>query len=120
MVRVFVALVLTLAACGAATSTAAAEERNFTIVNIEYEGTKVWVPGTLIVKKGDHVKIKLINNVASDPNQHGFAIEAFKVAAVVNRSEPATVEFDADKAGIFPILCHLHPAHIGGQLLVME
>ena len=97
-----------------------AEERQFTVVNIEFEGSKIWTPGTLIVKKGDKVKIKLINNVKSDPNQHGFAIAAFNVAAVVTRGEPGNVEFTADKAGIFPITCQLHPAHVGGELVVLE
>ena len=64
----------------------------FTVVNIEFEGTKVWVPGTLVVHKGDTVKVKLINNVKSDPNQHGYAIAAFNVAAVVNRGEPQDVD----------------------------
>ena len=98
----------------------AAGEQSFTIVNVEYEGTKVWVPSTLIVHKGDTVKIKLINNVKSDPNQHGFSIPEFKVAAVVDRGEPKSVEFVADKAGLFSTTCQLHPAHIGGQLLVLE
>lgn len=92
----------------------------FTVVNVEYEGTKIWLPATLVVKKGDRVKIKLINNVKSDPNQHGFAIPAYNVAAVVTRGEPANVEFVADKAGIFPINCQLHPAHVGGELVVLE
>jgi plastocyanin len=104
----------------AAAGTAAAAERSFTLVNVEYEGTKVWVPATLIVQKGDTVKIKLINNVKSDPNQHGFALPDFKVAAVVDRGEPKTVEFVADKAGLFSSTCQLHPAHIGGQLLVLD
>ena len=91
----------------------------FTIVNIEYEGTKVWVPSTLVVHKGDKLKIKLINNVKADPNQHGFKIAAFNVEEVVTRGEPKTVEFTADKDGIFPINCQLHPAHIGGQLVVL-
>jgi len=95
-----------------------AEEMQFTVVNIEFEGSKIWVPSTLVVHKGDKVKIKLINNVKSDPNQHGFSIAAFNVAAVVTRGEPQTVEFTADKAGIFPINCQLHPAHVGGQLVV--
>lgn len=97
-----------------------AADRSFNVVNIEYEGTKVWMPATLVVEKGDKVKIKLINNVTSDPNQHGFAIPEFKVAAVVDRGEPKTVEFVADKAGIFATSCQLHPAHIGGQLIVLD
>ena len=99
-----------------------AEEKvdQFTIVNVEYEGTKIWLPSTLVVHKGDKVKIKLINNVKADPNQHGFTIPAFNVAAVVTRGEPKEIEFTADKAGVFPFSCQLHPAHIGGQLIVQE
>jgi nitrosocyanin len=92
----------------------------FTVVNIEYEGTKIWTPGTLVVKKGTKVTVKLINNVKSEPNQHGFAIPGYNVAAIVNRGEPQTVEFTADKAGVFPIICQLHPAHVGGELVVLE
>lgn len=98
----------------------AAESRSFTVVNIEYEGTKIWVPGTLVVHKGDTVKLKLINNVKSDPNQHGFAIPALNVEAVVTRGEPKEIEFVASKVGIFPISCQLHPAHVGGELVVLE
>jgi nitrosocyanin len=91
-----------------------------TLVNIEFEGTKVWVPGPLVVKKGDTVKIKAINNVKSDPPVHGLAIEAYGIQALVNVGKPETIEFKADKAGIFPISCHLHPPHVGTQLVVLE
>src|SRR2546427_9799967 len=92
----------------------------FTVVNIEYEGTKIWSPGTLVVKKGTKVTVKLINNVKSEPNQHGFAIPGYNVAAIVNRGEPQTVEFTADKAAGFPTLCQPPPAHVGGALLGLE
>jgi len=38
---------------------------------------------------------------------------------VVDRGEPKEVEFVADKVGIFPTICQLHPAHVGGQLVVL-
>ncbi len=104
---------------GAHAVLAQAQDMSFTVANVEYEGTKLWVPGTLVVKKGAKVKIKLINNVPSDPNQHGFAIPAYSIAEVVNRGEPKQVEFTATKDGIFPIICQLHPAHLGGQLVVL-
>jgi nitrosocyanin len=91
-----------------------------TVVNVEYEGTKIWIPSTLVVKKGTKVTLKLINNVPSDPNQHGYAIPDYKIAEIVNRGEPKTVEFEADKAGVFPIICQLHPAHVAGQLHVVD
>jgi len=92
---------------------------NLTIVNMEYEGSKVWVPSTIVAKKGAKVTLKLINNVKADPNQHGFAIPAYNIAEVVNRGEPKTVEFTASKEGVFPFICQLHPAHVGGQLVVL-
>lgn len=96
-----------------------AEDMSFTVVNVEYEGTKLWVPGTLVVRKGSKVRLKLINNVPSDPNQHGFAIPAYNIAEVVTRGEPKQLEFTADKEGVFPIICQLHPAHVGGELVVL-
>jgi nitrosocyanin len=92
----------------------------FTMVNIEYEGTKVFVPSVLVVHKGDTVKIKVINNIKSEPPNHGFAIPDFKIEEVVNRGETKTVEFTADKAGVFDIKCQLHPAHVHGQLIVLQ
>lgn len=94
--------------------------KEFTLVNIEFEGSKVWVPGPIVVNKGDIVKIKAINNVKSEPAVHGMTIEAFGVQALVNMGKPETVEFKADKAGVFPITCHLHPPHVGTQLIVQE
>jgi nitrosocyanin len=91
-----------------------------TLVNVEFEGTKIWVPGPVVVKKGDTVKIKAINNVKSDPPVHGLAIEAYSIQALVNVGKLETIEFKADKAGIFPIICHLHPPHVGTQLVVLE
>ena len=122
MRKTIIGLTLALAlASGMLTGLARAEQptMSFTVVNIEYEGSKVWTPATLVVKKGTLVKLKLINNVPSDPNQHGFAIPAYNIAEVVTRGEPKTLEFKADKDGIFPINCQLHPAHVGGQLVVL-
>lgn len=99
-------------------ASARAEDVSVTLVNVEYEGTKMWLPGTVVVKKGSRVRIKLINNVPSEPS-HGFAIPAYGVAEIVNRGEPKQVEFTADRDGVFPMICQLHPAHVGGQLVVL-
>ena len=92
--------------------------REFNLLNIEFEGSKIWVPGTLLVKKGEHVKINLINNAPS--GAHGFAIDAFGVKVVVENKKKETVEFDAGKEGLLNFYCHLHPAHIGGQILIIK
>lgn len=91
-----------------------------TLVNIEVEGMKIWLPGTVVVHKGDTVKIHAINTVKSDPPVHGLAIDAYGIQSLVNVGQPETIEFQADKVGIFPITCHLHPPHIGTQLVVLD
>ena len=109
----------TLGAPAPVAGQAAEGSMSFTVVNVEYEGTKIWVPSTIVARKGQTVRLTLVNKVPSDPNQHGFAIPAFGVAAVVTRGENQTVTFTADKDGVFPTTCQLHPAHVGGQLVVL-
>lgn len=94
--------------------------REFTLVNIKYEGSNIWVPGPLVVKRGDRVRIRAINNVKDDPAEHGLAIDEFGVKVVVNRGKPETTEFVADKAGIFRVWCHLHLPHVATQLVVID
>ena len=100
-----------------APAASAAEPQTFTLVNVEYEGSKLWLPGTITVTKGTKVTLKLVNNTPS--GEHGFQIPAFGVATVAKKGEPATVEFTPDKTGVFPFSCQLHPAHVGGQLVVV-
>jgi len=118
--RPALALVPLLVALAAPAPAAEPAAVTFTVVNVEYQGTKLWLPGTLVVPAGAKVTIKLVNDVPSEPNQHGFAIPAYDVAEVVTRGEPKTVTFTATRKGVFPITCHLHPAHVGGQLVVLD
>lgn len=94
--------------------------RELTLVNIKYEGSNIWVPGPLVVKKGERVRLRAINNVKDDPAEHGLAIDEFGVKMVVNRGKPETAEFVADKAGIFRVWCHLHLPHVATQMVVIE
>lgn len=113
-------------ACLVFSASAMSATRTITIVNYETEGPKVdgkpstvkqWLPGTIIVKKGDDVELTLINNVPS--GDHGFMIPDFKITKVVKKGVKEVVKFKADKDGLFDMKCHLHPAHVGGQLLVL-
>jgi len=93
-------------------------EVSMTIVNIETpQGVKIWVPESIFAKKGDTVKLKLINKLDAE---HGFKIAAFGVEKVVKAQAAEDVSFTADKAGVFPISCQLHPPHVAGQLVVLE
>ncbi len=118
-----VAMVIGLAlAGGVGPSPVAAQQpvRELTLVNIKYEGSNIWVPGPLVVKKGDRIKLRGVNNVQDDPAEHGLAIDEFGVKLVVNRGKPETAEFVAEKSGIFRVWCHLHLPHVATQLVVLE
>lgn len=120
--------VLALVGLGAAFAVAqdkpaAAPVREFKSINIEVKGQKIWVPGTFIVKKGEKVKITLVNTAPS--GVHSFIIEGYEEATktvVDNKDGENTkvVEFVADKPGLFRVYCPMHPPHVGGQLLVLE
>ena len=71
-------------------------------------------PGTITVKKGDHIKI-VIQNMDTT---HGIAIPDYNVAGV------DSVEFTADKAGTFefhcPTMCGSGHRNMKGTLIVEE
>jgi nitrosocyanin len=92
--------------------------RSFTLVSVEVDDTKFWLPSVIAVEQGDKVKLTLKNQVPGASNQHGFTIPAYNITEVVTRGEPRTITFVADKAGVFQYSCQLHPAHIGGSLIV--
>jgi nitrosocyanin len=94
----------------------AGEVQKFTLVNVIFDGTKIWLPSSLMVHEGDEVELTLINKLDAP---HGFKIEAFGVEEVVQPKAKTTVRFTASKAGIYPYVCQLHPPHIGGQILVL-
>jgi nitrosocyanin len=98
----------------------AAPVREFKSINIETKGNKIWTPATFIVKKGDHVRITLVNTASG---VHAFAIDGYPVNVQVNFADndnTKVVEFDANTAGLFRIYCSMHAGHVGGQLLVLE
>jgi nitrosocyanin len=91
---------------------------NFTLVSVMIDDVKFWLPSTIVVNQGDKVKLTLKNQVPGSEITHGFTVPGYNIAEVITRGQPKTITFVADKAGIFPYYCQLHPAHIGGQLIV--
>lgn len=104
---------------------AEAGAKEFTLVAVQIDKAKLWLPSTIVVKKGDKVRLTLKNMIVGDADKpdtliHGFAIDEMSLAKVVKNGEETVVEFTADKAGVFRMYCQLHAAHIGGQLIVLE
>ena len=100
------------AGCSAAT-----EPKKFTLINVILDGTKIWLPSSLMVQQWDEVELTLINKL-DDP--HGFKIEDFGVEEVVQPKAQMTVTFTASRTGAHSYICHLHPPHLGGNILVLS
>ena len=97
--------------------TTAAEPKKFTLINVDLDGTKIWLPSSLMVYQGDDVELTLINKLA-DP--HGFEIKAFGIEQVVQPKSQMTVKFTASQAGAYNYICQIHPPHLGGNILVLS
>ena len=96
---------------------AAAELKKFTLINVVLDGTKIWLPSSLMVHQGDEVELTLINKL-EDP--HGFKIADVGIEEVVQPKAQTTVKFTASQPGAHSYICHIHPPHIGGQILVLS
>lgn len=62
-------------------------------------------PSTIEVAQGERVRLL----VKSGDDLHGFEIKRFKVSKEIPRGgDPVVIEFTADAAGRFPILCSVY------------
>lgn len=95
------------------------KEVKFRQFSVLVNGVKFWMPSVITVNEGDDVEVEIVSKVPGKNSVHGYTIDAFKIKEVATTT-PKTIKFKATKSGIFPITCHLHPAHIGGQLVVLE
>jgi plastocyanin len=96
---------------------AAAEPKKFTLITVVLDGTKIWLPSSLMVHQGEEVELTLINKL-EDP--HGFKIAEVGIEEVVQPKAQTTVTFTASQPGAHRYICHIHPPHIGGQILVLS
>lgn len=97
--------------------TAAAEPKKFILINVLLDGTKIWLPSSVMVQQGDDVELTLMNKL-DEP--HGFKIEAFGIEEVVQPKAQTTVKFTASTIGAHSYICQMHPPHLGGNILVLS
>jgi nitrosocyanin len=88
----------------------------FTLVNVEANGVKVWLPSVIVVHPGEKVTLKLQNKLDAP---HGFAIDDYGVQVVLPASGTGEVTFTARQGKTSRFYCQLHPAHVGGQVIVL-
>ncbi len=95
----------------------AAEPSKFTLINVLLDGTKIWLPSSVVVREGEEVELTLQNKL-DEP--HGFKIEAFNIEEVVQPKAQTIIKFTATKTGAHSYICQMHPPHVGGQILVLS
>ncbi len=93
----------------------ASPARTFTLDNVEVSGVKVWLPSVVVVHPGEQVTLKLDNKLDA---VHGFSIDEYGIHVVVPAGGSQEVKFTA-KRGASRFYCQLHPAHLGGDVIVM-
>ena len=94
----------------------AQQTKEFTLFSgLVGEGANIWLPSTIIVSKGDEVKLKL-RNVALV--EHGFSIDALGIKEVIKPGETKEITLKPTSEGVLRYYCQLHPGHVGGQLMI--
>jgi len=93
-----------------------ASAQTFSIVNVEASGAKIWLPSVIAVHPGDQVTLKLDNKL-TDP--HGFSIDDYNIHVVVPAGGTMDVTFTAKQGLTSRFYCQLHPAHVGGEVMVV-
>jgi nitrosocyanin len=114
-----VVMLTAVAATRAQAASQQAPTRTFAIAGVSIDTVPFWLPSTITVHQGDRVRLVIKNMIGGAPDTHGFAIPAYNIAVLVPNGASKTVEFTADKAGIFPFICQIHANHIGGQIIVI-
>ncbi len=105
--------------CFATVVGAHAEDRHFRVVGVEVAGAKIWMPSTLVVRKGDKVHLTFENRADAQTLTLGFQVVEYKLRTTVGKTEKK-LDFIAGQSGVFDIRSHLHPDHLTGQLVVLE
>lgn len=75
-----------------------------------------WLPSTIVVNQGDEVTLEILG---VNGKEHHAVIEDYNVNFTVRRGHVIRVNFRADKAGIFNIVCNVHRPVMTAQLVVL-
>ena len=62
-------------------------------------------PEHIEVEEGQHVTLYLTNLERTVDATHGFSICGFNISASIEPGETVTIEFDANKPGVYPYYC---------------
>jgi hypothetical protein len=78
--------------------------------------TYIWLPSQIIVTEGDEVSLEFIGINGAE---HPTTIVGYDKMLVLKRGHVVKLEFTADKAGTFPIICAHHRPSMVAELIVL-
>ncbi|MGD1837367.1 MAG: cupredoxin domain-containing protein [Nitrososphaeraceae archaeon] len=92
------------------------------IEDIEEEFPKIphdgFLPQTIVAEKGKNVTIKFYNTEANEP--HTFTLDSpYNINEDLKGRENGTINFIADKEGVFTYYCIYHLPTMTGQLVIL-
>ena len=76
----------------------------------------MWQPSQIIVTEGDEVTLEF---VGINGAEHPTTIVGYDKSLVLKRGHVVRLEFKADKAGTFAIVCGHHKPSMVGELIVL-
>ncbi len=107
--------ILSVLMAGGLKISSADSPKEFTLIAKVEGNAKIWSPASLTLSKGHAVKLHLKNTTDAE---HGFSIDALNIKEVIPAGGTKEITVKADAAGALSYYCHLHKAHVGGQLLI--
>lgn len=90
--------------------------RDIAVTSDLVSGSNRFSPSVIVAYQGDTLKLKVTN---LGDKEHGFSIDEYKIAEIVDKGKTNAVEITANAPGVFRVYCQLHAPHMGGQLLVL-
>jgi plastocyanin len=94
-----------------------ATTREFLMSSDAVEGSNRFHPATLHAFDGDAVVLRVTNRTGI---VHGFTVAGLGIQDTLEPGESKEYRIEAAPAGLYRYYCHLHPGHIGGQLVVLS
>jgi plastocyanin len=78
-----------------------------------------WDPGTIAVKKGEHIKLSILG---INGESHPFFIEGLNISGEIKKGKETIVHFNANQAGTYRLICMTHTdmAHNGPMIGYIE
>jgi heme/copper-type cytochrome/quinol oxidase subunit 2 len=88
------------------------------VVSTNVQGKNVYIPSTIVLTSGKSYKLSLFNTTDVP---HGFSIAGLGVENILPPQQEYVIELPPLEEGkLHRIHCHLHPAHRGGTLVVLD